>query len=197
MKPEFSRQFFLFSKILKYQISWKSVKWQPSCSIPTDGWMDRHGIVNSHFAILRTCPNTSHAHTVASKQSPRNCNTWCAQSVRTTGASCARTHNRACSVNLQNQDGRWGTSVLVKGLFTPTQKGSYRTATVLNFPQAHGHVPHPDREVPETEDTNLCVCRRRAADRRDTPGSDRFYTKISWSVTYQTIFNLHGRTVHQ
>jgi len=35
MKLEFSRQ--IFGKIFKYQISWKSFQWEPSCSIRTDG----------------------------------------------------------------------------------------------------------------------------------------------------------------
>ena len=34
MKLEFLDR---FSKILKYQISWKSVQWEPSCSMRTDG----------------------------------------------------------------------------------------------------------------------------------------------------------------
>ena len=38
MKPEFSRQ--VFQKILKYQISWKSVQSEPSCSMRTDGQTD-------------------------------------------------------------------------------------------------------------------------------------------------------------
>ena len=29
-----------FPKILKYKISWKSVQWEPSCSIRTDGRTD-------------------------------------------------------------------------------------------------------------------------------------------------------------
>jgi hypothetical protein len=43
MKLEFSRQ--IFEKILKYQISWKSVQWEPSCSMRTG----RHDEGNSHF----------------------------------------------------------------------------------------------------------------------------------------------------
>jgi len=31
-----------FRKILKYQISLKSVYWEPSCTMRTDGRMDRH-----------------------------------------------------------------------------------------------------------------------------------------------------------
>jgi hypothetical protein len=31
-----------YRKILKYNILWKSVQWQPSCSMRRDGWTDRH-----------------------------------------------------------------------------------------------------------------------------------------------------------
>jgi len=39
MKLEFSRH---FRKILKFQISWKSIQWEPRCSMRTDGqtWHD-------------------------------------------------------------------------------------------------------------------------------------------------------------
>jgi len=30
-----------FPKIFKYQISWKSVQWEPSCSMRTEGRTDR------------------------------------------------------------------------------------------------------------------------------------------------------------
>jgi hypothetical protein len=36
-----------FKKITKYEISWKSVQWQPSCSVRTDGRTYRHDEVNS------------------------------------------------------------------------------------------------------------------------------------------------------
>jgi len=36
-----------FRKFLKYQISWKSVKWEPSCSVRTDRQTDIHDEVNS------------------------------------------------------------------------------------------------------------------------------------------------------
>ena len=41
-----------FRKILKYQISWKSVQWGPSCSMRTEGQTWRSW--QSLFAILRT-----------------------------------------------------------------------------------------------------------------------------------------------
>jgi hypothetical protein len=47
MKLEFSRQ--IFEKILKYKISWKSVQWEPSCSVWTDGRTDRNDEANSRF----------------------------------------------------------------------------------------------------------------------------------------------------
>jgi len=39
-------------QILKYQyqISWKSVQWEPSCSMQTDGRTDRHDEANSRFS---------------------------------------------------------------------------------------------------------------------------------------------------
>jgi hypothetical protein len=41
-------------KILKYQISWKSVQWEPKCYMRTDGHTDRrtdkHDRVNGHFS---------------------------------------------------------------------------------------------------------------------------------------------------
>ena len=41
---------FSKKKILKYQISWKSVQWEPSCSMRTDTWRSPWSL----FAILRT-----------------------------------------------------------------------------------------------------------------------------------------------
>jgi hypothetical protein len=38
-----------FWKILIYQIWWKSIQWEPSCSTQTDGWMDRHDKASSHL----------------------------------------------------------------------------------------------------------------------------------------------------
>ena len=38
-----------FLKILKYQISFKSVQWEQSCSMRTDGQTDKHDKANSRF----------------------------------------------------------------------------------------------------------------------------------------------------
>ena len=42
-----------FRKILKYQFSWKSVHWEPSCSMRTDGQKDIHDEANTLFTNLR------------------------------------------------------------------------------------------------------------------------------------------------
>ena len=42
----------IFEKVLKYRISCKSVQWEPSCSMRTDGWTGRHDEANSRFPQL-------------------------------------------------------------------------------------------------------------------------------------------------
>jgi len=39
-----------FWKILKYQISWKSIWWEPSYSMRMDGWMDTH--THTHMKLI-------------------------------------------------------------------------------------------------------------------------------------------------
>jgi hypothetical protein len=46
MKLEFSQQIF---KKYSYQISWKSIQWEPSCSIHMDGWTETHYDPNNCF----------------------------------------------------------------------------------------------------------------------------------------------------
>jgi len=41
-----------FRKVLRYQIWWKSVQWEPSCCMRAHGRTDRHGDANSHFSQI-------------------------------------------------------------------------------------------------------------------------------------------------
>ena len=61
MQPEFSRQVFeRKTKAIKYQISWKSVQWEASCSTRTD----RHTTHHTHTPHTHTNTHThTHTHT--------------------------------------------------------------------------------------------------------------------------------------
>ena len=61
MKLGFSRQ-FLGEKKFRYEISWKSVQWEPSCSLRTDRQLWRSW--QSLFAILRTYLSIIHVQDV-------------------------------------------------------------------------------------------------------------------------------------
>jgi len=66
MKPELSQP--TFEKILRYQISWKSVQWEPRCSVRTYG-AGRQGEANSPlFAILRKAPKTLHTNVLVNNE---------------------------------------------------------------------------------------------------------------------------------
>ena len=73
MKLEFSRA--VFRKILKYQISWKSVQWEPSCST----WTDRQG-KKGPMAVFCTFVNASKTD-YYSRSSPDNIRYKTQQSV--------------------------------------------------------------------------------------------------------------------
>jgi hypothetical protein len=49
-----------FRKILKYETPWKSVHWEPICSLRTDGWTDRrtdgHDETDSLFRYIANAP---------------------------------------------------------------------------------------------------------------------------------------------
>jgi len=44
-----------FRKILKFKISWKSVQWEPSCSMRTDRRTERYDENNSRFSKFHDC----------------------------------------------------------------------------------------------------------------------------------------------
>jgi len=51
--PDFNETWTLSTqlrKIPKYQISWKSVQWEPSCSMRTDGRTNIYDVANSRFS---------------------------------------------------------------------------------------------------------------------------------------------------
>jgi len=50
MKLEFSTHFF--RKLLKYQILWKLIQCDPSCSMRTEGRKDRHDEANNRFSQI-------------------------------------------------------------------------------------------------------------------------------------------------
>ena len=54
MKLESSRRIFK-KKSSKYQISWKSSQWEPSCSMHMVGQTDRHDWANSRFSQSCEC----------------------------------------------------------------------------------------------------------------------------------------------
>jgi len=47
-----------FRKILKNKISWKSVQWEPRCSVRTDGQTDRQTEMTKLIVAFRTLANT-------------------------------------------------------------------------------------------------------------------------------------------
>jgi hypothetical protein len=47
-----------FWKFFQYKISWKSVRWEPSCSMLMDGQTDMTKLGVTFFAILQTCLKT-------------------------------------------------------------------------------------------------------------------------------------------
>ena len=55
--------FFLtdFQKIIRYKVLWKSVQWEPSCSMRTGRQTDRHDETDSSFSQLRDPAKNEHS----------------------------------------------------------------------------------------------------------------------------------------
>jgi len=49
---------------LRYQILWKSVQWEQSCSMRADRWSDRHDEANSRFTQFCESAQNSCMHYV-------------------------------------------------------------------------------------------------------------------------------------
>ena len=54
-------------KILKYQMSWKYVQWEPSCSIRTDKETDRRVAMTKLIVAFRTFANPSKNNQILKK----------------------------------------------------------------------------------------------------------------------------------
>jgi hypothetical protein len=56
LKVEFSQ--LIFENILKHKISWKSILWEPRCSMRTDSWTDMTKL-RADFLIFANAPKNS------------------------------------------------------------------------------------------------------------------------------------------
>jgi hypothetical protein len=83
-----------FDKTLKYQISWKSVQWEPSCSVRTDRRTDMAQIIGT-FRNFANAPKKS-AKQIRQAQADINCRCLVTGEGQTADSKKPRAHSTFC-----------------------------------------------------------------------------------------------------
>ena len=119
---DFNKTYILsteFREILKYQISWKSVQWESSCYIQTDGRTDRQDLI----VAFRNFANASKNQYLNPDVPHKVC--------QTAGCYCMSYFEYECYTNICQIINRYTATIIVK--FQNTVLSSFRLWQTLLF----------------------------------------------------------------